>query len=78
MPNGNCSAFKFLPVLGEYMFKAVERQLPENLARKWRFRTEYQGRPDTFAGDGSRGGPERREFTKLEKEGLEAKSRARL
>jgi len=30
--------------------------------KKWRFRTEYQHDKEAFLGDGSRGGPERREF----------------
>lgn len=59
------SAFKFLPVLGKYTGKAFTRSLPKELAHKWRFRTDYN--QDAFAGDGSRGGPDRREFTLEEK-----------
>ncbi|KAF7591892.1 hypothetical protein BBP40_000939 [Aspergillus hancockii] len=59
---GSGHAFKFLPVLGEYMFLAVTKRLPQHLAHKWRFRTEYQNQKDTFLGDGSRGGPARREL----------------
>ena len=69
------SAFKFLPVLGEYMAKAVQGKLPANLAKKWRFRTEYQNDPNTFVGDGSRGGPLRREFTQSEKASLEVRAK---
>lgn len=61
------SAFKFLPVLGSYTAKAFTRTLPTELAQKWSFRTEYQTNQDAFVGDGSRGGPERREFTSDEK-----------
>jgi sarcosine oxidase/L-pipecolate oxidase len=56
------SAFKFLPVLPHYVGQAFNRQLPPHLAKKWRFRTEYQHDKEAFLGDGSRGGPERREF----------------
>jgi len=54
--------FKFLPVLPHYVGQAFNRQLPPHLAKKWRFRTEYQHDKEAFLGDGSRGGPERREF----------------
>jgi len=56
------SAFKFLPVLPKYVGQAFKRQLPAHLAKKWRFRTDYQHDKEAFLGDGSRGGPERREF----------------
>lgn len=61
------SAFKFLPVLGEYTVKAMQRSLPTELGRKWRFRHEYRNARDLFKGDGSRGGPARREFTAQER-----------
>ncbi|KIW23627.1 uncharacterized protein PV07_11813 [Cladophialophora immunda] len=64
---GSGHAFKFLPVLGEYMCLALKKRLPPALATKWRFRTEYEGRKDTFLGDGSRGGPERRELDSHER-----------
>ncbi|KAF3011192.1 hypothetical protein E8E13_011592 [Curvularia kusanoi] len=64
---GSGHAFKFLPVLGKYTAKAFTRSLPTDLAEKWRFRKEYVSQGDVFAGDGSRGGPERREFTTEEK-----------
>ncbi|KAH6644386.1 FAD dependent oxidoreductase [Boeremia exigua] len=64
---GSGHAFKFLPVLGKYTAMAFTRSLPAELAQKWKFRTEYKSQKDVFAGDGSRGGPERREFTKEEK-----------
>ncbi|OOF92555.1 hypothetical protein ASPCADRAFT_153239 [Aspergillus carbonarius ITEM 5010] len=67
---GSGHGFKFLPVLGEYMSLALKKSLPPHLAQKWRFRTDYQNRDDVFLGDGSRGGPARRE--------LEAGERAKL
>ncbi|KAF2123430.1 fructosyl amine: oxygen oxidoreductase [Dothidotthia symphoricarpi CBS 119687] len=67
---GSGHAFKFLPVLGKYIVQGFENSLPRDLAQKWRFRTEYKNKEDTFHGDGSRGGPARREFTTLEKSQL--------
>lgn len=64
------SAFKFLPVLPEYVGKAFKKQLPEHLSRKWRFRIDYENDGKAFLGDGSRGGPERREFSGSEKANL--------
>ncbi|KAL0932553.1 sarcosine oxidase [Colletotrichum truncatum] len=75
---GSGHAFKFLPVLGEYMSLALKRQLPQNLASKWRFRTEYKDRPDVFLGDGSRGGPARRELEPAERARLDSSDRPRL
>lgn len=63
------SAFKFLPVLGQYIVKALKKELPAELAKKWRFRTEYK-HENSFKGDGSRAGPARRE--------LRSEERARL
>ncbi|EXJ88752.1 hypothetical protein A1O3_01816 [Capronia epimyces CBS 606.96] len=59
---GSGHAFKFLPVLGKYIVGAMKRDLPLDLLHKWRFRTEYCQAQDLFKGDGSRGGPHRREF----------------
>ncbi|PWY72273.1 FAD dependent oxidoreductase [Aspergillus heteromorphus CBS 117.55] len=67
---GSGHGFKFLPVLGEYMSLAIKRGLVQHLAEKWRFRKDYADRKDVFLGDGSRGGPARRE--------LNARERARL
>ncbi|KAF2820160.1 FAD-dependent oxidoreductase [Ophiobolus disseminans] len=64
---GSGHGFKFLPVLGKYTVRALMKSLPKELALKWRFRTEYKGVDDVFKGDGSRGGPERRELTVQEK-----------
>lgn len=61
------SGFKFLPVLGKYIKTAMQRSLPQHLAQRWRFRKEYKDSKDVFEGDGSRGGPVRREFTAQEK-----------
>jgi sarcosine oxidase/L-pipecolate oxidase len=52
------------------MFLALTKRLPQDLAYKWRFRTEYQNQKDTFLGDGSRGGPARGQ--------LHAQKRAKL
>lgn len=72
------SAFKFLPVLGEYISLAIQKRLPPNLASKWRFRNEYAGCSDVFLGDGSRGGPARRELSASEKAQLDGLKRAGL
>lgn len=48
---------------------AMARSLPDDMQDKWRFRTEYRDE-DAFKGDGSRGGPERREFTETERANL--------
>ncbi|CAN9149748.1 unnamed protein product [Alternaria alternata] len=64
---GSGHAFKFLPVLGKYTTKAFTGSLPSELAQKWKFRKEYKAQKNMFAGDGSRGGPRRREFTTEEK-----------
>lgn len=75
------SAFKFLPILGECMSKAITKSLPPNLVKEWRFRSEYFNRSDVFLGDGSRGGPARRELEPIEKARLEpcrSATRARL
>ncbi|KAF9869891.1 sarcosine oxidase [Colletotrichum karsti] len=75
---GSGHAFKFLPVLGEYMSMALKKSLPRNLADKWRFRTEYENRTDVFLGDGSRGGPARRELTGPERSRLDGREKAQL
>ncbi|GJN85763.1 hypothetical protein PLIIFM63780_009337 [Purpureocillium lilacinum] len=76
---GSGHAFKFAPVLGKYMSLAIKKELPPNLAKKWRFRTEYADKGmDVFLGDGSRGGPERRELGQEERAGLDGEPRAKL
>ncbi|PYH81762.1 fructosyl amine: oxygen oxidoreductase [Aspergillus uvarum CBS 121591] len=64
---GSGHGFKFLPVLGEYLSLALKKGLPTELAQKWRFRREYAARDDVFLGDGSRGGPVRRELNAQER-----------
>ncbi|XP_014555250.1 hypothetical protein COCVIDRAFT_27871 [Bipolaris victoriae FI3] len=64
---GSGHAFKFLPVLGKYVVQGLERTLSTDLKSQWRFRTEYKDQEKEFYGDGSRGGPARREFTPQEK-----------
>ncbi|KAK5045934.1 hypothetical protein LTR84_008720 [Exophiala bonariae] len=59
---GSGHGFKFLPVLGKYTTLALHKSLEPALARKWRFRTEYKDMVNAFPGDGSRGGPERRQL----------------
>ncbi|KAM0418884.1 hypothetical protein ACHAPT_012149 [Fusarium lateritium] len=76
--SGSGHAFKFLPVLGKYMSLAIKQKLPKSLAQKWRFRKEYENRANAFLGDGSRGGPERRELTAYERAKLEGQDRAKL
>ncbi|KAJ4982604.1 sarcosine oxidase [Stagonosporopsis vannaccii] len=64
---GSGHAFKFLPILGKYVVQGFERALPVDLKEKWRFRMEYKDQDNEFHGDGSRGGPARREFSPQEK-----------
>ncbi|KAI5361274.1 Putative FAD dependent oxidoreductase, FAD/NAD(P)-binding domain superfamily, MTOX family [Septoria linicola] len=64
---GSGHGFKFLPVLGRYIADAFEGKLPEEMKDKWRFRRELAGKSDAFEGDGSRGGPLRRELTSDER-----------
>lgn len=69
-----CSAFKFLPVIGKYIVGSLQRRLPNKLLDKWSFRTQYRERfqGEVFTGDGSRGGPERREMTASERNDFDA------
>ncbi|KAH8810921.1 sarcosine oxidase [Xylogone sp. PMI_703] len=76
---GTGHAFKFLPVVGKYIARAFQRKLSPELTEKWRFHTEYrdQAKESVFTGDksrkggdGSRGGPKRREFTAQERDNL--------
>ncbi|KAL4864018.1 hypothetical protein BDV12DRAFT_206041 [Aspergillus spectabilis] len=76
---GTGHAFKFLPVIGKYIAGAFQGCLSPELTEKWKFHTEYQtqAREDIFTGDasrkggdGSRGGPGRREFTAEERDTL--------
>ena len=58
------SAFKLLPVLGKCVVQRLTGILPQDWAEKWGFRTEYRDVIKPIGEDGSRGRPERREFTK--------------
>lgn len=48
----------------------MERKLPSELLEKWKFPSQFRERfrDEAFQGDGSRGGPERREMTPQERE----------
>ncbi len=63
---GNGHAYKMLPVLGKYVVQALEGKLSPKLREKWKL-DENRLAGQEFAGDGSRGGPPRREFTNAEK-----------
>lgn len=56
------SGFKFLPVLGNYTVLGMQKKLLRHLAEKWGFRMDYRDQDSAFKGDGSRGGPLRREL----------------
>ncbi|KAL2204253.1 FAD dependent oxidoreductase [Sarocladium strictum] len=60
---GSGHGFKFLPVMGKYTTLALQNALEPALAQKWRFRTEYKNVAGGFPGDGSRGGPEKRQLS---------------
>ncbi|KAJ5440438.1 hypothetical protein N7491_002844 [Penicillium cf. griseofulvum] len=62
------SAFKFLPVIGKHIVGSFQRKLSRGLLDKWKFPTQFRERfqGEVFTGDGSRGGPERRELTAQE------------
>ncbi|KAJ5170040.1 uncharacterized protein N7500_002823 [Penicillium coprophilum] len=65
---GSGHAFKFLPVIGKYIVGSFQRKLSQELLDKWKFPTQFRERfqGEVFTGDGSRGGPERRELTAQE------------
>ncbi|KAJ5084919.1 hypothetical protein NUU61_009498 [Penicillium alfredii] len=71
---GSGHGFKFLPVIGNYIVGSRQRSLPQDLLDKWtfpvQFRERFQG--DAFMGDGSRGGPERRELRTSERDAFNA------
>lgn len=72
--NSTNSAFKFLPVIGKYIVGSLQRKLSNKLLSKWSFPTKYRERfqNEIFLGDGSRGGPERRELTMSERSTFDA------
>jgi sarcosine oxidase/L-pipecolate oxidase len=66
-------------VIGKYIASAFQRTLSPELTQKWRFHTEYRDQPreklftgsnSRNGGDGSRGGPSRREFSDEERDQL--------
>ena len=61
-------------MLGKYAVGCLERKLSDKLLSKWKFPTQFRERfqSDIFTGDGSRGGPERREMTGGEKGSFDA------
>ncbi|KAJ5206540.1 hypothetical protein N7472_002988 [Penicillium cf. griseofulvum] len=65
---GSGHAFKFLPVIGKHIVGSFQRKLSRGLLDKWKFPTQFRERfqGEVFTGDGSRGGPERRELTAQE------------
>lgn len=60
--------------MGKYIVGSFDRSLPQDLLDKWKFPTEFRDRrqDDVFAGDGSRGGPERRELSTSERADFKA------
>lgn len=55
-------------MLGNYVADALQKVLPAELEAKWRFRgKEMTSASAEFKGDGSRGGPARRELTNGER-----------
>lgn len=60
--------------MGKYIVGSLQRKLSDKLLGKWKFPTQFRERfqGDAFAGDGSRGGPERREMTGSERATFDA------
>lgn len=56
-------------MIGKYIVGSFEQKLPQTLLEKWKFPTQFRDRfkGEVFGGDGSRGGPERRELTSNER-----------
>jgi sarcosine oxidase/L-pipecolate oxidase len=65
-------------VLGKYIVGSFQQNLPQELLNKWKFPTQFKEafQGDAFAGDGSRGGPERRELTNNERSTFDVALRA--
>ena len=57
---------------------SLHRKLSHDLLQKWKFPTEYrrQFQEEVFKGDGSRGGPKRRELTGQERNTFDSALRA--
>jgi sarcosine oxidase / L-pipecolate oxidase len=60
------SAFKFLPVLGQYTADCFENKATAEICHKWRLRSPEEGHNMAKQGDGSRGGPPLRVLTRKE------------
>ncbi|KAJ5612260.1 hypothetical protein N7510_005454 [Penicillium lagena] len=75
---GSGHGFKFLPVIGKYAVGCLERTLPTDLIEKWKFPTQFRNefQENIFTGDGSRGGPARREMTNHERNSYSSAARA--
>lgn len=61
-------------MIGKYISAAFERKLPSDLLNKWKFPTQFRDgfQDGAFAGDGSRGGPARRELSLEERNTFES------
>ncbi|KAK2068905.1 hypothetical protein P8C59_003520 [Phyllachora maydis] len=64
---GSGHGYKMIPIIGKYIVQAMQGTLSEQLRSRWRLDTKRMAGDALFSGDGSRGGPPRREFTPLEK-----------
>jgi sarcosine oxidase/L-pipecolate oxidase len=61
------SAFKFLPILGQYVANSFEGVASVEQKKKWQW---SENATPIMPGDGSRGGPPRRVLTKEEQSHL--------
>ena len=57
LTKGSNSAFKFLPVLGQYTADCFENKASPDIRKQWRLRKAEGADKDDKKGDGSRGGP---------------------
>ncbi|KAH6681568.1 FAD dependent oxidoreductase [Halenospora varia] len=65
---GSGHAFKFLPVLGRYVADVFEGVASQEMKNKWSYANAMNGSPSK--GDGSRGGPKRRNLNVTERANL--------
>ncbi|KAJ5976698.1 hypothetical protein N7501_000040 [Penicillium viridicatum] len=65
---GSGHDFRFLPVIGKCIGGSFQRKLSRELLYKWKFPTQFRElfQGEVLTGDGSRGGPDRRELTAQE------------
>ncbi|KAJ5401147.1 hypothetical protein N7465_011636 [Penicillium sp. CMV-2018d] len=65
---GSGHDFRFLPVIGKCIVGSLQRKLSRELLYKWKFPTQFRElfQGEVLTGDGSRGGPDRRELTAQE------------